>query len=179
MHNETGKLMAGGGTIFALALWGAISLWGTGPGIAKRTIEFSGWQQQCEKAVIKQAQRSHQSTAAPVPELNCSELYGALGKFGEAICKAGGHQALELALAKKRAVYEAAERKRQALIDEAASNAGTRCQCAISTTLEKNRISFGLYAGTFRIIEPVSVTNFRAELGTALGSPICSQKGRG
>lgn len=180
MQNETGNLMAGGGTFLAFALWGAISLWGTGPSIAKRTIEFSGWQQQCEKSVIKSAQRSNQPTAAPVPEFNCSQLYGnLLGRFGDAICKAGGDQALAIAMAKKRAVYEEAERKRKALIEEAASNAGTRCQCAISSTIEKNRISYALYAGTFRIIEPVSVTNLRSELGTALGSPLCTQKGRG
>lgn len=177
MHNEANNLMAGGGSLLVLVAWAGVSLYATGPSIASRTIDKSGWHSQCKHQIVVQSKQEHQATAAPVAQMDCNAILGGIyGKLGTAICRSGGGRLVDQALSQKRKAFEAVERKRQALIDDAAANAGTRCNCAISSTIQKNRIPFGVYAGTLRLVQPVSVTNLNAELGTALRSPICNQQ---
>ena len=178
ISHETGML-AGSGVMLVAIGWAVVSLYATGPGIAARSIEKSGWKTQCERCVIEQAKETHQDTQDPVGNLNCRSMSLLFGELGAAFCKSGGDQLIDAALAEKRAAYRAAKRKQETLIRDAAENAGTRCQCAVSTTIEKHRIPFGIYAGSLRLVTPVPVANLKAELGSALRSPPCRQKERG
>ncbi|MCW2308837.1 hypothetical protein [Rhodobium gokarnense] len=79
-------------------------------------------------------------------------------------------QTLEAAQNAKRAV-------RKKRMDYAASRAGSRCDCAVTMTLEKRRTDFALYAGTLRLVVPRSVKSLQSELKSALNSPECAAKG--
>ena len=177
MFQDTGGLPIAGGALMAVVLYGGVSLFITGPVIAERTIEKSDWAARCD-GFIRAEIKADEPEAPRIPKLGCSAIFGLYGRAGQEYCRVHGHhfdnnilpQTLEAAQKAKRA----ARKKR---MDYAASRAGSRCDCAVTMTLEKRRTDFALYAGTLRLVVPRSVKALQSELTSALNSPECAAKG--
>ena len=162
-----------GGALLAILLYGAVSLFITGPVVGERTIEAAGWPTTCSAGIIAGARRE---TPAPpaVPRIDCSMIFGWFGQAGADYCRVHGHHFENNPINR---TAEAAQDRLRALNEErqahAAAQASTRCSCAATTTLEARRTAFALYAGSLRLITPPAVKALDAELASALASPVC------
>lgn len=178
MFQDASGLPIAGGALIAVLLYALISLFVTGPVISERIIEKQvNWSSRCGGFVRAEIE-ADEPEAPRLPKLGCNAIFGLYGRAGSDFCRMHGHhfernvftQTLETAQNAKRA----ARKKR---MDYAVSRAGSRCECAVTTTLEKGRTDFALYAGTLRFVEPRSVKSVESELKSALNSPQCSVKG--
>jgi hypothetical protein len=66
------------------------------------------------------------------------------------------------------------ERMREDRLRRSLEEAGSKCACAVTHLIANKRWDFALAAGTARLVEPVSVTNFETSLTQSLRSPNCS-----
>lgn len=177
MFQDTSGLPIAGGALMAALLYAGASVFITGPVIGERTIEKSNWASRCD-GFIRAEITADEPEAPRIPKLGCSAIFGLYGRAGQEYCRVHGHhfdnniltQTLEAAQNAK----QAARKKR---MDYAASRAGSRCDCAVTMTLEKRRTDFALYAGTLRLVVPRSVKSLQSELKSALNSPECAAKG--
>ncbi len=175
-QDATGLPMAGG-VFAAVLLYAGVSLFVTGPVVGSRVIEKTNWSGQCQRHI--RARIEADEPAQPrLPKIGCNLIFGLYGKAGEDYCRVHGHhfdnnifsQTLEAAEEAKRT----AQRRR---MEYAASRAGSRCDCAVTLTLERRRTDFALYAGTLRLVTPRSVKALQSELKSALNSTQCAMKG--
>lgn len=172
------SLPVSGGLLVAGLLYGGASLLVTGPTVMERTVAKSGWASRCE-SFIRAEIKADEPEAPTIPKFGCNAFFGFYGRAGADYCRQHGRifdnnvltQTLEAAQNAKRA----ARKKR---MEYAVSRAGSRCDCAVTTTLEKRRTDFALYAGTLRLVVPKSVKSLQSELKSALNSPECAAKGR-
>ncbi|MEJ0017582.1 MAG: hypothetical protein WDN25_13650 [Acetobacteraceae bacterium] len=174
MISDMTGLPALGGAALGLGVYALVSAYVTGPLVMERTTEKSGWARTCQQQVRNQTERQ-QSPGFVLPKLDyCAAILGGIyGAQGEAFCgKHGGSLPFNM-LNDLQRQQEAA---RQSRIDQAASSAATRCECAVSTVLEDRRTAFAIYAGSFRLITPMPVKALRSELRVALNSPACAMK---
>jgi len=176
MLPDPGGLPIGRSLLTTALVYASVALFAAGPLVGERTIEKSGWDRSC--AALVTSGLEHQRPEAPaIPALDCGSLIAPLfGPDGAAWCaRYGGEIQIPFAdvLADQRRRLEDLNQRR---LSYAASKAGTRCACAVTTTLEERRVAFALYAGSFRLITPPSVRNLAAELEVALADPRCAMK---
>ena len=176
MFSESNGWPVSGGALIGALIYGGAALFITGPIIGARTIEKFGWQDRCARAV-RQVAAARAPAAKVIPKTNCRSTVGLLfGSNGDAWCRMYGGRFKGIG-DQIEGLRRQAEAQRQKQIAVAGSRAGSRCACAVSTTLEKRRVALAIYAGTLRIVTPPAVANLDAELMSALGSPTCSMKG--
>ena len=65
----------------------------------------------------------------------------------------------------------------QRRMEYAASLAGSRCECAVTTTLENRRVPLAIHAGSARLVTPPSIKLLESDLVASLNSPACARKG--
>ena len=166
------SLPAIGGIGIPIAAYVLLSGFVTGPLVAERTIENSGWHAQCRQVMATEAEISRPATPA-MPKLDCNSLMGLFGEEGNAICREYGNWSLPFAdqIIAERSRIEALQNKR---FEIAAAQSGTRCDCAAAVMTEEHRLAWGLHAGSIRIVTPPSVRNLQSGLVSALRSPWCS-----
>lgn len=178
MFQDTGNLPIAGGALFAAALYAGTAFFITGQVVGERTITKSNWAGICQSEIRSNLEIENPAPAQ-MPKLGCDALFGSwFGRDGAAYCDMHGHlfennpinRALNSVSENKRKI----QRKRMA---HAASKAGSRCDCAVTTTLEKRRTAFAIYAGSLRMITPPSVKNLTSELKSSLNSAQCAMKG--
>lgn len=77
MPIDADSLPISGGLVLALVAGAAISAFALGPLVAKRTIEVSGWQQNCARDLTAASQPS--ASAPARPEISCDDLAQGVG----------------------------------------------------------------------------------------------------
>jgi len=178
MFQEPGGLPLAGGMVLAGLIYAGISLFVTGPVIGERMIARSNWGPRCA-AGIQAGARREEPAVPQLPNVGCMELFGGwFGRAGAEYCGVHGHlfenNPVNKALGAARDARRRAQQKR---MDYAASNATSRCECAVTTTLEARRIPLALYAGTLRLVTPPPVRRLDSDLKAALNAPGCAMKG--
>ena len=175
MPFDVNTLPGGGALIVTGLIYAGVSAFVTGPVIGQRVIIKSGWAEQCKISLQAQISTKEPAPTFP-PTIGCKSLFGWYGDQGAAFCRRYGDRFklpfMDQLAAHQRRLKQARERR----LTMAASSAPTRCACAASLTLEKQRVSFAIYAGSIRLITPTPIKNLRAALTSALHSPLCAQK---
>lgn len=176
MLNESNGLPISGGVLIAGLLYAGASLFISGPVVGERMIAKSDWGRQC-KVVLRTELVARAPAPTFTPKLDCNSIFGIFGKQGQALCRVHGN-VLKIPFADQLKAIQnqkrALQQKRLAL---AASKTGSRCDCAVSLTLEKRRVPLAIYAGSIRLVTPPAIKNLNSELMTALRSPQCEMKG--
>ena len=177
MFQDTSGLPVSGMALVMALLYALIAAFITGPMIGERTAINAGWYGQCARHISAGISSANPDTM-PLPKLGCQALFGFFGEEGTAYCRRYGDtfdnniltQTLDRA-------QNAARNARENRIANAAANASSRCECALTTTLERRRTSFALYAGSLRIVTPPAVKALQSELVSNLNSPACAFTG--
>jgi hypothetical protein len=178
MFNEPGGMPIAGGMVLAVLLYGATSLFITGPVIGERTIQKMNWNKVCVRHISDKIHLDEVPIRS-VPKLGCMQMFGGwFGADGAAYCEMHGDLFENNPINNMIDGIAQSERELQKKrIDRAVKQAGTRCDCAVTTTLEKRRTDFALYAGSLRFVQPRSVSSLQSELKTNLNSSNCASKG--
>ena len=175
---QDGTSIAFGGIGIAAIVYGAVMAFAIGPELGRRTIEIKeDWPRVCERTIVANA-AAESGPRTQLPRLDmCMLMFGHQGANGRAYCDMHGQTwngALDGITDTLDAQRRQADEWRK---DRATKNAPDRCSCAANYTLETNRLSFALYAGTARVITPPAIHNLRGELKAALSSSRCAMKG--
>jgi len=178
MFGDSTNLPIGGGIILSALLYGAISVFVTGPLVAERTIERGDWQAQC-RANLKDALVTDERASDPLPNvlpnLDCNSLLGMFGTEGRQICRRYGNPGFKLpGMDQLEARQKQMREIRRRRLEAAIGNLASRCHCAASLIMENRRIPFAIYAGSARLIAPAPVKNLAHELEASLRSPLCA-----
>lgn len=176
MFHEPGGMPIAGGVMFAGLLYAGASMFITGPVIGERTIEKSGWPATCASQIRANVEADKPAPPIRLPNL-CGLIFGIYGRDGAAYCDMHGHHFDNPANKILGGIEEQKRKVHERRLAHAASKAGSRCECAVTTTLEAQRVPLALYAGSLRLVTPPSVKALSSELTTALNSPRCAMKG--
>lgn len=168
----------GGGLVLAGTVYALVSMFFTGPMIAERMVERLEWAANCPRLVASEVAAS-QPVAPITPRLGCDDVFGTLfGQEGADFCAYYGDVLENNPLTKSAEAFDQAQRDAQSMRrDMAVSRASTRCECAVTTTLEDRRIPLAIYAGSARLVTPPSVKMLASDLEVNLNSPACSMEG--
>lgn len=174
MSFDTSNLPISGGVILAAVLYAGVSFFGTGQVIAKRTIETSDWGAACQSALQAEI-FTRREPMTIIPRTDCKSVLGGFMPELGVLCTQYGNPDLSGGATSR---LREQERRRRAAEDRritlAASQTGSRCDCAASVVTE-DRLNWALYAGTARLFSPPAVTdNLTSELTRALHSPHCA-----
>lgn len=166
------------GMVLAALGYAAVSVLGTGQVIGERMIAKSGWMETCP-AALRAAIDSERPALTPIPSKQKIDCKGAaLTLFGPEVMPICGlieglplppDPAVEAAKARRR--MEEAQNRR---LTRLAAASGSRCGCAVSTLLEKERIAFGIHAGSARLMTPAPVADLTSSLAATLNSAPCA-----
>lgn len=163
-----------GGALLAGAAYAALSVFVTGPLVAERTIDKSGWAQHCARHAKASVSPP---PATPRPNLDCAAIIGTLyGREGAAFCARHGN-ALALPFGMLGALAHQPVDALQRRAADQAARAESACGCAMAVVLEARRVDFAIHAGSARLITPMPVRDLPAELARARSSSVCSAKG--
>ncbi|MEX0956375.1 MAG: hypothetical protein WDZ83_14340 [Rhizobiaceae bacterium] len=172
-----GNLPVTGGVALTALVYGAISLFVTGPLIGERMIAKSGWENQCRSGLVRAIESEQRAAVPAIPDLDCDALIAPLfGSEGSRFCQRHGGFRLPFAdqlQAQKRRAEELARRT----LEGAAAKAGSRCSCAIARTLTDERVSLAIAAASLRLVVPRAASDLNSGLQSALGSDQCAMKG--
>jgi len=174
MFQDASGLPLSGTALVACVTYALFAGFVTGPLIGERTAIKAGWYSQCASHISAEISAAHPDSL-PLPKFGCEALFGFFGEEGAAYCRRHGNvfdnNILTQTLDRAQSASRAARENR---IANAAANASSRCECALTTTLESRRTSFALYAGSLRLIEPPAVKALQSELVSSLNSPACA-----
>ena len=178
MPIDVGGLPLGGGLAFGVLVYGAAAFFVAGPVIGERLIERSNWGTQCQPLI---SARLELEKPEPVftPKLDCQSTLGVLFPGMEAVCRNHGNPEFKMPMLEQ---LNNVQKQRNDLQEKrlawAASQSASQCSCAVSLTIERNRTSLALYAGSTRLVASASIKNdLKGELVSALNSPRCAAKG--
>lgn len=179
MSFDTSTLPISGGVILGIGVYAVINVFGIGPFINDRELEKMNWPAICQTNL--QAEISARREPPPVsaiPELDCQSTFGLLfGRDGQDLCRNYGN--FEIPIPGANALREQERRTREAddrRIERAASQAGSRCECASAVYQAEQIIPLAIYSGSARAIIPPQVRNIQSELTRALRSPQCASE---
>lgn len=176
MLNEANGLPVSGGLMVAIILYVLASMFVTGQVVGERMIAKSNWGQQCQ-TVLQVELRAQTPAPAFTPRLDCNSIFGVFGPQGRALCRRHG-DVLKIPFVDQ---LQGLQRRKQELQEKrfalAASKTGSRCGCAVSLTLEQQRVPLAIYAGSIRLVTPRFIKNLNTELMSSLRSPHCAMKG--
>lgn len=175
--NGEGAQFSGG--LFAMgAIYALISMFVTGPLIGERMVEKLDWAAKCERLISHEI-ASAEDTVAPAPRFGCDDLLGTLfGREGSEFCDYYGGAFENNPITESLEAASNVQREAQQLRRElAASRAGSRCECAVTTTLEDRRVQLAIYGGSARLVTPPSIKLLGSELEVNLSSTACAMEG--
>ncbi len=168
-----------GGRLFAFgAAYALISLFITGPVIGERMVAKIGWAAQCQRLINNEV-AAQQPVVKPTPKLGCNDIFGTLfGREGSDFCSYYGPMLDENPITQSIDAAADAQREAEAMRRElAVSRASTRCECAVTTTLEDRRVPLAIYGGSARLVTPPSIRLLASDLEVNLNGPDCAMKG--
>jgi hypothetical protein len=173
LPDPTSLPFTGSALAFGL-LYAGVSLFITGPLVGERTIAKSGWADSCEIAVVRGAETGNPLLDDILPGLDCDSLFAPwFGEEGAQFCQRHGG---EFALPFVEQFQQNQRRREEKRLSRTTDGAASRCSCAISYTLESERIPLAIHAGTLRLVTPHSIKNLSGELGAALNTSQCAMK---
>lgn len=169
---DSSNIPVAGGALAAGLLYVGASLFLTGPLVGERMIAKMDWALQCARYIRAEAE----SSANPsMPKIGCNELFGKwLGREGARLCQILDESPIGQTL---RSAEDAKREMQQRHFEYAAARAGSRCECAITTTLENRRVPLAIYAETARLVTPPSVKLLQSDLVSSLNASSCAAKG--
>jgi len=178
MIGDTTSAIVGSSTFAAALVYAGISGFITGPVMTERMIEKDiNWPRQCNEHISAEIQQS-QKPAIALPKIGCNTLFGWFGPDGADYCRVHGHlfedNIFNSTIDAANNATEATNRKRR---EFAAGRSKDRCDCAVITTIDDQRLSVALYAGSWRLIKPAAIKNIRSELIKNLNTPACKMTG--
>jgi hypothetical protein len=178
MFGEFSGLRIAGSTFAAGLFYAGLSLFVTGPLIGERLVAKINWAGQCARFIEAEA-RAAEPSVSSVPALGCNQIFGAfLGRDGQDFCAVHGDLIDKNPFAGMLNQAADAERRAQEQRFEwAASQSSSRCECAVTTALESERVDLAVHAGSGRLITPPSVRTLHSDLVTALNTPACLMRG--
>lgn len=178
IFGEIGNLPVTGGAVLAVLGYAGVSLLVTGPLVGERMTAKMDWAGQCTAHIRAEVEAQQPATPA-LPKLGCNETLGMLfGNEGARFCGRHGGAFASNPLTQAMETAERAKRDaQQKRMEYAASRAGSRCECAVTTTLENRRVPLAIHAGSARLVTPPSIKLLESDLIASLGSPACAQKG--
>jgi hypothetical protein len=157
---------ATGGALLAVAIYGGVSLFITGPIVGERMIMKSEWPSRCSALVVAEAQQ--RAAPPPIASVDCDTVIGILMPELRALCEPVDQIAGDI---------ERQQRNIEAQrLSYATKDTVSRCDCAAGLTLEENRTGLALHAGSLRLITPHGVKTLNSRLESALGAPLCAAK---
>ena len=169
------SLPVSGGAFLGAVAWAGISAFALGPLVADRTIQKSNWPQICQSKLTASL-RERMPTAQSRPTVRCDNVMSIFGPQARQFCSQGGDALVDLLMTDPLAAQKEQLRQRQvARLRSIAANAPSRCSCAATTVVKADRLSWGLYAGSARLLGGPS--DLSADLTTALSSPTCQRLG--
>lgn len=168
------NMPAAGGAVAVGLFYAGVSLFVAGPLVGERMVDKMEWAARC--AAHLRAEAEAQAPADSIaPGLACSAVFGALlGPEGRQLCAAFENGPVGQTLQSMGNAGQEAHRRR---LNHAATRAGSRCECAVTTTLENRRVPLALHAGSARLITPPSVRLLGSDLVSSLNGPACAMKG--
>lgn len=167
------------GSLFAVgASYAFLSLCVTGPLIGARMVEKLGWAAKCERLITDEIAAAQPHSRA-TPKFGCNDIFGTLfGEEGAELCAYYGDVLDNNPLTQTAEAIEEAQRGAQNLRREMAiSRASTRCECAVTKTLEERRVPLAIFGGSARAVTPPSIKHLESDLTVNLNSSDCSMKG--
>lgn len=168
--------LSGGKVAFAGVIYIGTCLYIAGPLVGERTIARSNWAAEC--ATLQSADTGARETErAFAPQLDCRSLLGWLGSQGREVCDTYGNPTFDLLDAQAHRQHLQAFGQKQ--VAQKAAHSKSRCACAVTVTLDRQRTTLALYAGTARLVTPPAIRNLSFELHTSLRSPLCATKEAG
>ena len=178
MFADNGSLPITGGALLAAALYAGTSLFITGPLVGERMVAKLDWDAQCVRNIRAELE-AIEPPIVSTPRLGCNEMFGWMfGAEGTQFCNRHGNIFSDNPLNRMLEGADNAQREaQQRRMDYAASRAGSRCECAVTTTLETRRIPFAIHAGSVRLITPSSVRLLESDLASSLNTPACAMRG--
>lgn len=178
MFGENGSLPITGSALLMVILYALISLFVTGPLVGERMVEKLDWGAQCARNIRAELE-AIEPPILSTPKLGCNEAFGWMfGREGAQFCNRHGNMFSDNPVNRMLESAENAQRAaQQQRMNFAASRAGSRCECAVTTTLESRRIPFALHAGSARLITPSSVRLLESDLVSSLNTPACAMRG--
>lgn len=173
MPFDTHGLPLGGGAVIGVIAYGLLSLFVTGPLVAKRTIEMNGWEARCTTNLSDTVRRDNQEQL--LPEIfNCRAFARQIDPNSTELCGLFDMLTMPVEVERRRMQRLAEERTNSAL-----AGVGSTCSCAVTLAVEEERVSFALHAGSLRMITPEPVSRLHATLDAAVRSPKCVFRGDG
>lgn len=173
MPFDTHGLPLGGGAVIGVIVYVLLSLFVTGPLVAKRTIEMDGWEARCTATLSNTVRRDHQGQLPP-EVFNCRAIVGQFDPSSQELCGFLDMLTMPIEAERRRVQRLAEERTNSAL-----AGVGSACGCAVTLAIEEERMSFALHAGSLRTITPEPVSRLHATLDSAVRSPKCAFRGDG
>lgn len=172
------ELPVTGGVVLAGLAYCTVSLFMTGPLVGERLVAKMDWPKQCAAHIRAEAE-AEQSASKPMPKLGCHEMIGGwFGNEGAAFCASHGAILDKSPISQSLQAADDAKREAQGkLLEFAAGRAASRCECAVTTTLENRRVAFAIHAGSARLVTPSSVKLLAGDLVSVLNSSACAMKG--
>lgn len=172
-----GNLPVSGGVALPALVYAAVSLFVTGPLIGERMIAKSGWEAQCRDGLVRAMEAERRAATPALSDLDCWSLFGSLfGAEGQRFCDRYGDFRLPF-IDQFEAQKRRAEKLARQALERAADEAGSRCSCAIAKTLDEERVSLAIAAGSLRLVVPRGAADLKVGLQSALGSEQCRMKG--
>ncbi len=179
MSIDTSNMPISGGVILGVGLYAVVSAFGTGPFVNDRELEKMNWPAICKANLQAEiSARREPSPVSVIPDLDCQSTFGLLfGQDGQDLCRNYGN--FEIPIPGANALREQERRAREAedrRIERAASQAGSRCECASAVYQAEQIIPLAIYSGSARMIIPPQIRNIQSELTRALRSPQCASE---
>lgn len=167
-----------GSALVAGLSYALLSMFVTGPLIAERMVAKVNWPQKCERLISDEFVAASPPPRA-TPKLGCDALFGSFfGQEGADFCDYYGDAFDNNPITQSADAIAQAERQAQEMRkDFAVARASSRCECAVTTTLEDRRIPFAIYGGSARLITPPSIRALSSDLEVNLNSAACAMKG--
>jgi hypothetical protein len=178
MFGDTTSAIMGSSAFAAALVYAGISGFITGPVMTERMIEKNiNWPRQCRAHISAEVQQSEKPKIA-LPKIGCGTLFGWFGREGAEYCRVHGHlfedNIFNSTIDAANNAAEAANRKRR---EFAAGRSRDRCDCSVTTTIDDQRLSVALYAGSWRLVEPAAIKNLKSEQIKNLNTPACKMTG--
>jgi hypothetical protein len=170
MSIELSNLPLSGGAVLGAAALGLSVYFFGAPLVAKRTIEKSGWELQCQgrlQASLTADVRREYEADVPSPGFDCRAIARQIDPDSAALCGFVDMLTIPMEAERRRVEKAIAQRTREALAD-----VNSACSCAVTLTSEK-RVPFAIHTATLRLVKPEPVARLETTLDSALRSPQC------
>lgn len=171
MRADFSSLPMSGGLMMGAAVIALTAYFVAGPLVAKRSIAMSGWETQCQAGLRASIRREYKSDA-PLVAFECRAIAKQIDPSSAGLCSL-----FDLLSAPARAAQARARKLETSRINAALEGVASTCSCAVALAVEEERISFALYAGSLRLVEPEPVARLQATLDSAARAPKCRAMG--